>query len=53
MTSTAKQGSWLSDILASLAVASGIGYVVVVYGLSRWLTRTSQACRWRQPGTSN
>jgi alpha-beta hydrolase superfamily lysophospholipase len=43
MPATAKPSTWLSDILATLAVASGIGYFAMVYGVSRWLTRSSRA----------
>src|SRR5262249_50440924 len=39
MNSAAKRKSWLSDILALLTAASGIGYFLTVYGVSRWLTR--------------
>lgn len=36
------QTSWLHEMLAGLAVASGVGYVATAYTASRWLTRSSR-----------
>lgn len=30
---------WLGDVLARVAMASGIGYVAAAYSISRWITR--------------
>src|SRR2546426_4847532 len=38
-----RQTSWLTDILTTLATASGVGYVATAYSISRWLTRTTRA----------
>jgi alpha-beta hydrolase superfamily lysophospholipase len=35
------QPAWLSETLAGLAVASGVGYLAAAYSVSRWLTRPS------------
>jgi len=58
MNLTANRSSWLQETLASLAVASGIGYVATVYTVSRWLTRSTRTkptlpddawnCTWQE-----
>ncbi len=35
--------SWLDDVWPRLTAATGVGYVAVAYGVSRWLTRPSPA----------
>jgi uncharacterized protein len=35
--------SWLKDLLAAAAAATGIGYLVTSYTVSHWLTRRSRA----------
>jgi uncharacterized protein len=47
MFSNARLASWVQEILASLAVASGVGYLATIYGVSRWLTRPSRAISLR------
>jgi alpha-beta hydrolase superfamily lysophospholipase len=34
--------SWLKELLAGLAAASGVGYLATAYTVSRWLTRSSR-----------
>jgi pimeloyl-ACP methyl ester carboxylesterase len=34
-------GHWLRDLLAGVALASGVGYVAAAYSVSRWLTRAT------------
>jgi alpha-beta hydrolase superfamily lysophospholipase len=41
--------SWLTDMLAGLAMASGVGYVAAAYSVSRWLTRPSPGKPRRTP----
>lgn len=43
MAPTSPRSSWWHDLLSSLAVASGVGYVATAYTISRWLTRVSRA----------
>jgi alpha-beta hydrolase superfamily lysophospholipase len=33
--------SWLPDLLANMALASGVGYLAAAYTVSRWLTRAT------------
>ncbi len=35
--------SWLKEVLAGLAAASGVGYLATAYTVSRWLTRTARS----------
>jgi uncharacterized protein len=37
-----KPHAWLGELLASATVLSGVGYLVTVYTISRWLTRPSR-----------
>lgn len=37
-----RRSSWIAEVLAGAAVASGVGYLVTAYGVSRWLTRPSR-----------
>jgi alpha-beta hydrolase superfamily lysophospholipase len=39
MSQTPRENAWLPDLLASLALASGVGYLAAAYTVSRWLTR--------------
>jgi alpha-beta hydrolase superfamily lysophospholipase len=41
--------TWLSDMLAGLAMASGVGYVAAAYSVSRWLTRATPGKPRRTP----
>jgi alpha-beta hydrolase superfamily lysophospholipase len=41
--------SWLSDVLAHVALASGVGYVAAAYTVSRWLTRPTRGGPRRTP----
>jgi alpha-beta hydrolase superfamily lysophospholipase len=43
------KSSWLTDKLASVALASGIGYVAAAYSVSRWLTRATPGKPCRTP----
>ena len=36
------KGSWLPEVLTTLAMATGIGYLAVSYSVSRWLTRPTR-----------
>lgn len=38
-----RRTSWVKEVLASLAAASGIGYLATAYTVSRWLTRPSRS----------
>jgi len=38
---TQTKTSWLGDMLAGVAMASGVGYVAAAYSISRWLTRAT------------
>jgi alpha-beta hydrolase superfamily lysophospholipase len=38
-----RKTSWLKEVLAGLAAASGVGYLATAYTVSRWLTRRSRA----------
>src|SRR5262249_35511969 len=42
--------SWLTDMLAGIAMASGVGYVAAAYSVSRWLTRATPGKPQRTPG---
>src|SRR5688500_17837951 len=42
--------SWLADKLATLVMASGVGYLAAAYTISRWLTRPSRWKARRTPG---
>jgi alpha-beta hydrolase superfamily lysophospholipase len=35
------KSSWIPEVLTTMAMASGIGYLAVSYSVSRWLTRPS------------
>jgi alpha-beta hydrolase superfamily lysophospholipase len=39
MSKARTDSAWLPEVLTSLAVASGVGYVAAAYTVSRWLTR--------------
>ena len=43
--------SWLKELLASLAAASGVGYLATAYTVSRWLTRSSRGRPHPAPDT--
>jgi alpha-beta hydrolase superfamily lysophospholipase len=43
------KSSWLTDMLAGLALASGVGYVAAAYSVSRWLTRGTPGKPRRTP----
>src|SRR6266852_4541012 len=36
---TESKSSWLPEVLTTLAMATGVGYLAVAYSVSRWLTR--------------
>jgi alpha-beta hydrolase superfamily lysophospholipase len=44
------KSSWLKELLAGLAAASGIGYLATSYTVSRWLTRSSPGKPRHTPG---
>jgi alpha-beta hydrolase superfamily lysophospholipase len=58
MLLTPKPTSWLEDLLTSLAICSGVGYLATSYTVSRWLTRNTREkaplptwvedCSWEQ-----
>lgn len=37
-----KKNSWLPEVLTTLAMATGVGYLAVSYSVSRWLTRPTR-----------
>jgi alpha-beta hydrolase superfamily lysophospholipase len=41
MADAQAETSWLPELLARLAMASGVGYLAAAYTISRWLTRPS------------
>jgi alpha-beta hydrolase superfamily lysophospholipase len=41
---------WLADLLAGLAMSSGIGYLAAAYTVSRWLTKPSPGRPRQTPG---
>jgi alpha-beta hydrolase superfamily lysophospholipase len=41
---------WLADLLAGLAMSSGIGYLAAAYTVSRWLTKPSPGRPRQNPG---
>jgi alpha-beta hydrolase superfamily lysophospholipase len=43
--------SWLKELLAGLAAASGVGYLATAYTVSRWLTRSSRGRPHPSPHT--
>lgn len=47
--SQAKKDHWLPEVLTSLAVASGVGYLAAAYTISRWLTRSAPGRVVRTP----
>ena len=49
MSKALSKPSWLSDMLAGMAMASGVGYVAAAYSVSRWLTRATPGRPRRTP----
>ena len=45
------QSSWLPEMLTTLAMATGVGYLAVAYSVSRWLTRRSPRPPQRTPSS--
>ncbi len=43
MSEPRRKTSWLKEVLAGLAAASGVGYLATAYTVSRWLTRRSRS----------
>jgi alpha-beta hydrolase superfamily lysophospholipase len=43
MAQASRTSTWVNDILARIAAASGVGYLATAYSISRWLTRASPA----------
>ena len=43
MEPTSPKSSWFDELWPRLTVASGVGYLVMAYAVSRWLTRRSPA----------
>jgi alpha-beta hydrolase superfamily lysophospholipase len=43
MSAPQRKRSWLKELFAGLAAASGIGYLATAYTVSRWLTRSSRS----------
>ena len=39
VSNTESKSSWLPEVLTTLAMATGVGYLAVAYSVSRWLTR--------------
>src|SRR5437588_570757 len=48
-----RSSSWVADILASIAVLSGVGYLLGAYTLSRWITRPSRGRPHLPPSEPN
>lgn len=49
MAGPPQTSSWLPDLLARLAVASGVGYVATAYSVSRWMTKATPGRPRRTP----
>ncbi len=43
MSGPRSKTSWLKEVFAGLAAASGVGYLATAYTVSRWLTRRSRS----------
>jgi pimeloyl-ACP methyl ester carboxylesterase len=48
-----RQSSWIADALAGAVFASGVGYVLTSYSVSRWLTRPSRGKSAITPASLN